>query len=261
VGIFGLSEGASISLLAAAAGKDVAFALPVSGALGIPPLEISRYRIEMMCCEKDLSLDEIQKALTFGDIQWAMLTGQDIIEWPLIRMRVERWPDEPWEELIALTFRCREKLTREEQQEVQKGLGRIIDTWKSEPWFTAVVVDMKKYEQMMTLDAGLLFAYLKTGPFAKGDWHHHRMELTAFPKVRCPVLALWGEKDRFVPVRRSAVVFRHCMASTKNEDVTCKILPGASHLLTRPGTFLDFTKDYPQVMADWIRARFPLAEK
>lgn len=42
VGIYGLSEGAGIALLAAAEKPEVAFALPFSGGLGIPPLEQSR---------------------------------------------------------------------------------------------------------------------------------------------------------------------------------------------------------------------------
>ena len=43
------------------------------------------------------------------------------------------------------------------------------------------------------------------------------------PKIRCPVLMLWGEKDRFVPVAIAPT-----LAKT-NPDITLKILPNLGH--------------------------------
>jgi len=259
VGIYGISEGAGITLLAAAENSEVAFALPVSGGLGIPPLEQSRYRVETMCLEKGLGPEAIQKALVFMEIQWALITGCDIVEWRLIGSKVEQWPDEPWEDLIAATRRSRLPLSAEECVEVKTVLTRSIDTWKSEPWFGAVVVDTARYEQLTAADAGVFFAYLKNGPFARGDWNHDRIEIRTYPQVKCPVLAIWGAKDRFVPVNRSRAVFLSCMSGSNNRDVTALKIPGASHILTVPGSALDFAGDYPQVMTEWITARFSAA--
>lgn len=252
VGIYGISEGAGIALLAAKEGEGVAFALSVSGGLGIPPMELARYRVEMMCMGQGLGSEEIQKALVFLEVQFALISGLDIVEWPLIRLKAKQWPDEPWNELIDLTKRCRGPLQETEMRGVKEGLVRAIGAWKSEPWFNTVVVDEKRYEQFMAAEPGPFFAFLKSGPFAQGDWHHNRRELCTLPEVRCPVLAVWGREDRFVPANRSAAVFRDCMSDSKNDDVTLRIISGASHLITVPGTGLDFTGDYLRILSDWI---------
>lgn len=102
------------------------------------------------------------------------------------------------------------------------------------------------------------FAYLKHGPFAAGDWHHNRYELGACPRIRIPVLAIWGERDLYVPVNRSATVLGDCLAD--NADVTLTIIPGASHLITIPGVGLELPEGYMQGMVDWILVRFPGSE-
>ena len=48
VGVWGISEGGSIALLAAAKDNETAFCIAASSALGVSPLEISRYRIEVL---------------------------------------------------------------------------------------------------------------------------------------------------------------------------------------------------------------------
>jgi len=260
VGIYGLSEGAGIALLAAAERPEVAFALPVSGGLGIPSLEQSRYRVETMCLEQGLGPEEIQKALVFMEILWALMTGRDVVEWRLIGSKVEQWPGEPWKELIAATKKSRQPLSAEERAEVKAELKRSMDAWESEPWFGAVVVDPAKFERMTAADAGVFFTFLKNGPLARGDWNHDRTEIRTFPGVKCPVLAIWGARDRFVPVNRSAAVLRDCMSGAGNADVTAMTIPGASHILTVPGTDLEFAGGYPKVMTDWIAARFFAAE-
>ena len=92
-----------------------------------------------------------------------------------------------------------------------------------------------------------------------GDWNHDRIEIRTYPQVKCPVLAIWGARERFVPVNRSAAVFRNCMSGSGNADVTVMTIPDASHILTVPGSALDFAGDYPQVLTDWIAARFSAA--
>jgi len=86
-----------------------------------------------MCLEKGLGPEEIQKALVFMEIQWALVTGRDPVERSLIGSKVEQWPDEPWEELIAATKRSQQPFSAEERVEIKTKLARSIDTWRSEP--------------------------------------------------------------------------------------------------------------------------------
>jgi alpha-beta hydrolase superfamily lysophospholipase len=260
VGIWGISEGAGIALLAAAAEQEVAFVMPISGALGVAPVDQIRYRIEMMGLERNLRPEEIQKALVLGEIQFALLAGVEIVEWPLVHMKVGQWPEEPWDELINLTMRCRQKLTDEEKSEVKEELRQVTDTFKAESWFEVAVIDPRRYQQFVAMDTSLFFNYLEKGPFASGDWNHNRWEHRAFAKIQCPVLAIWGERDHYVPSHRSAAGFRDCMSDANNEDVTITIVPGASHLITVPGSRFEIAGEYPEIMSDWLVARFDVPE-
>lgn len=261
VGIYGFSEGAGIALLAAAEESDVSFAIPVSGGLGVPPMEQSRYRIEMMGLEAGLAPEAIQKGLVFEEIQYALVTGIDIVEWQLIEGKVKPWLEEPWIDLVEMTKRCRDDLSDKEKKEVKDALARAINSLKVQPWFEMAIPDARKYDWFLALDAQRFFWFLENNPFAAGDWHHNSYELQNLPKVKCPILAIWGERDRFVPWNRSLAVFKNCMDQAGHDDVTLLTFPGASHMITLPGKGLEFIGGYPAVMTDWIMKRFPLKEK
>jgi pimeloyl-ACP methyl ester carboxylesterase len=53
--------------------------------------------------------------------------------------------------------------------------------------------------------------------------------------VTVPVLAIWGEKDMFVPVEPSVRHITAALRRAKNEDVTVHIFPGADHGLMVSG--------------------------
>ncbi len=55
--------------------------------------------------------------------------------------------------------------------------------------------------------------------------------LPALEKVRCPVLAVFGQRDTFVPVEKSALTWERSLKRAGNTDVTIKILPDADHSL------------------------------
>jgi len=50
-------------------------------------------------------------------------------------------------------------------------------------------------------------------------------------KVRCPVLAVWGEKDLQVPPAQSREPLEAALAAAGNRNVTTRVLPGLNHLL------------------------------
>lgn len=256
VGLWGISEGAGVVLLAAAEAEEIAFAIPVSGGICVTPLEQSQFRIEVMGLEKSLPRNDIQKALVMREILFALLSGKDIVEWRLIRMKADRWPDEPWSELVDLTRKCREELSAEEKQDIMNSLGRILGAWKSKQWFELTVVDIKKFERFLAFDPVQFFVYLKKGPFAAGDWNYSHHDRETISRVKCPILAIWGGMDNFVPPNRSAAGLRDTMESSTNKDVTIKIIPDASHIMTVPGSMFEFADGYPGIMTDWLADRF-----
>jgi uncharacterized protein len=85
-------------------------------------------------------------------------------------------------------------------------------------------------------------------------------------KVRCPVLAFFGEKDVLVPPEGNAEVMESALKRGGNRDITIKVLPGANHRFEVAGTGArDFgttgksVPGYYDVMIEWIKKRTPAA--
>ena len=51
----------------------------------------------------------------------------------------------------------------------------------------------------------------------------------AWEKVRCPVLAIYGEKDTSLPANESLPIIRRGLDRAGNRDVTIKVFPRADH--------------------------------
>lgn len=50
-----------------------------------------------------------------------------------------------------------------------------------------------------------------------------------WPKVKVPVLAIWGDRDTVVPVEKSRGLIERHLAKAENKDLTVKIMPGTDH--------------------------------
>ena len=92
-----------------------------------------------------------------------------------------------------------------------------------------------------------------TGGMAEADHDHVR----PLERLRQPVLALWGEKDRVVPPAESARVFQAALRSGRTGSRTIRFFPEAQHGLeyspdgyTRSETLV---RGYPEMVAGWIR--------
>lgn len=71
-------------------------------------------------------------------------------------------------------------------------------------------------------------------PSADADWTWSRLNLhydpsPALQRVRCPVLALYGERDRNVVPSENIPNLRRDLAIAENRDVTIEIIPDADH--------------------------------
>lgn len=78
-------------------------------------------------------------------------------------------------------------------------------------------------------------------------------------KVRCPVLALYGGKDTFLPVEKSVQVWQRALEKAGNKDVTLRVFPDGDHSLieSRTGGLKDtararrFVPGYFDTIRDW----------
>ena len=85
----------------------------------------------------------------------------------------------------------------------------------------------------------------------------------ALEKVRMPVLAMWGDKDTFLPEQISSGAFRRAMRISGNRDWVAKTYPNANHSLlvskdgspSTGGTERYFVAGLWKTKIDWLRKR------
>jgi pimeloyl-ACP methyl ester carboxylesterase len=77
--------------------------------------------------------------------------------------------------------------------------------------------------------------------------------------VKCPVLAIFGEDDRFVPANLTATRLRQYLSEVRNQDYEVLVVSGANHILTKTGSGLygEFAPGYLDRMISWIHAHCP----
>jgi pimeloyl-ACP methyl ester carboxylesterase len=69
-------------------------------------------------------------------------------------------------------------------------------------------------------------------------------------RVRCPTLAIFGERDRLVPVDESIAVFRRAFSGRR---LRVNVFAGADHRIQQqPSRFAD---GYLELLSDWISER------
>jgi uncharacterized protein len=82
-----------------------------------------------------------------------------------------------------------------------------------------------------------------------------------WPKVKVPVLAIWGDRDTVVPVEKSRSLIEEYLKQAGNRDVTLRMMPGVDHgnNIVPAGAEWDFPRsspEYDDVMVNWVKSRF-----
>jgi pimeloyl-ACP methyl ester carboxylesterase len=256
IGLWGGSEGASIALLAAALHpQEVSFIVPVSGGVGGSIFDGMHHTAECYAVDHNLTLDEMQKIVTFEQLSYVFLMGLDVVEWPVVETRVKRWPDEPWADFIEMS-RMRtgsRTLAGEEKETIARLFRQVMGTFLEAKWSKLAPFQKEQIKLLMNMDARQLLAFLETPRLAEvWDWDLRRRA----EKVKCPVLAIYGEDDRHVPPRLTATRVREYLSEANNRDFEVVVIPGATHFLTKTGSGWDgdFVPGYLDKMTAWIRA-------
>ncbi len=81
-----------------------------------------------------------------------------------------------------------------------------------------------------------------------------------WPKVKVPVLALWGDRDTVVPVEKSREMIQSYLEKAGNKDLTIKVMPGVDHgnNVVSDGGVWDFPRsnsEYDRTMVEWLLKR------
>jgi len=84
---------------------------------------------------------------------------------------------------------------------------------------------------------------------------------TFWPKVKVPVLAVWGEKDRLVPANLSRDRIEKWLREAGNEDHTLRVFPDAGHGIAlirgedEPWDWPRLAPGYHELLVKWTRQR------
>ena len=199
--------------MAAAAYDGVAFIAPVSGP-GVTPAEQEVYRVEAESRAAGFAEDEIARAALMR-----RLMVDIVLSAPMYReinvSESKRLGGGAWSELTELTYSANPVDSVAEHGKAVEILRCIED----ERWTTFLYLG--EVLPMLTSFPSQAWEMVKAQMRAV-----MQVDPTDFlTKVRCPVLAIFGEKDTSLPVERSVALYWQYLGEAGNEAVTIKVFP------------------------------------
>ena len=235
VGLWGVSQGGWICQMAAASYDGVAFIIPVSGP-GVTPAEQEVFRVEAESRAEGFDEDEIAKAVLMR-----RLMVDIVLSAPMYRevnlSESRRLGGGLWSELTELTYNPIEPVAEH---------GKVVEVLHG--------VEEERWAKFLHLDEVL--PMLESFPPQAWEMVKAQMQAVMYvnpadflTKVRCPVLAIFGENDTSVPVEKSVALYRQYLGEAGNQTVTIKVFPNASHTIRVGGEFAD---GYFDSMVDWL---------
>lgn len=238
IGLWGISQEAWVIAVAAADyPDDVAFIIAVSGS-GISVAEQQVWGIETQSRAAGLEADEVAKATLFG----RLLIDRQLTEpmfHDLNQQTMETLGDGPWQEFAALVYETDTTFSADD-------LGRMIEILTSiqdEPWAVALHLQNVVIPAMRSIPPDQIEAVqAATQQSLLLDPRDH------LTKVRCPVLAFFGEVDIVQPSEQSAARYSEYLEEAGNANATIVTLPNVGHniVLATPG--------YWDRMVEWLES-------
>ena len=236
VGLYGVSQGAWVIAMAAAGyPQDVAFVISVSGS-GVSAAEQQVHSIEAQSRAAGMSEEDITRAV---------LVGRALIDWqlddPVYRevnaLNGEALGDGPWIRFLDLVYDTPEITPAE-------GLERGIEILRSiqdEPWAEFLYL---KELYIPGLEGIALEQVEAVRAIAAQSLLDDPQDYLT--RVRCPVLAVFGENDLLQPTEKSAALYEEYLKEAGNGDVEIVVIPGVGHsiYLSTPG--------YWEVLSTWL---------
>ncbi len=240
VGLWGISQGGWICQMAAAAYEGVAFIIPVSGP-GVTPAEQEVYRVKAESKAAGFDENEVAKAVLMRRLMADIVLAEPVYQ-TTNQSDAKRLGTGPWDEVMELVYG---RFPIDPIIEYRKVI-KLLNAIKDEPW-----TKFLHLEQVLPMFEGL-------PPEA---WEMAKTQMRAvinvnpadfLTKVRCPVLAIFGEKDTSVPVQKSIALYKKYLQEAGNEDVTIELFPDADHGIQVNN---DFAPGYFETINNWLKMK------
>ncbi len=236
VGLMGNSQGGWVIAMAAAQyPQDVAFIVSVSGS-GVSVAEQQVHSIESQSKAAGMSEEEVTRAVLFGRllIDWQLAT-------PVYRevneATAQALSEGPWTRFANLVYEPG-KITA--AQGLQKGI-EILKSVQNEPWARFLYLKELYLPQLESISPEEVeAAKALTGQSLLVD---PRSSLT---RVRCPVLAVFGEDDLLQPTEKSSALYDQYLTEAGNDDFKIVVIAGVGHSIGVS------TLGYWEALSDWL---------
>jgi pimeloyl-ACP methyl ester carboxylesterase len=219
VGLWGVSQGGWVIAMAAAAyPQDVAFIISVSGS-GVSVAAQQVHSVEAQSRAAGMSEEDIAKATLFARL---------LIYWQVPRplhqtaneAAAQALGDGPWADFARLVYEPGQITPAE-------GLKQGIDILRSvqdEPWARFLYLKELYIPQLESVPPEQVEALkAMAGQSLLNDPQEY------FTKVRCPVLAVFGEDDLLQPSAKSASLYEQYLTAAGNDDFEIVVIPDVGH--------------------------------
>jgi pimeloyl-ACP methyl ester carboxylesterase len=237
VGLWGISQGGWICQMAAASYDGVAFIIPVSGA-GVTPAEQEVYRVEAESRAAGFEDDEIAKAVLMRRLMVDIVLSEPMYQ-KVNLSESRRLGNGPWSEMTELAYSSH-------PIDLLAEFGKVVEilkTIKDERWAKFLHLDqvLTMFDNLPPQAWGMVKAQMRAVMDVK--------PAQFLTKIHCPVLAIFGEDDTSIPVKKSITLYKQYLGEAGNEAFTFKVFANANHTIRAGGTFAD---GYFDLMLNWL---------
>jgi pimeloyl-ACP methyl ester carboxylesterase len=236
VGLWGGSQGGWVIAMAAARyPKDVAFLISVSGS-GVSVAEQQVHSVRAQSEAAGMAEDDVSKAVLMGRllIDWQVENPiyQDVNE-----ADAHTLGEGPWSAFMMMVYDPGDISPAEG---LKQGI-EVLESIQDEPWAEFLYVKELYLPQMRNIPPGQVESVKAlVGPTLledpKGYW----------TRVKCPVLAVFGEEDLLQPSKVSAALYEEYLTAGGNQDYHIIIFPGEGHSIGL------WTPAYKQALLEWL---------
>lgn len=238
VGLWGISQGGWICQMAAASYDGVAFIIPVSGP-GTTPAEQEVYRVEAESKASGFDDDEVAKAVLMRRLMVDIVLGEPMYQ-NINLSESRRLENGPWSEMMELTY-------SPDPIDPVIEYGKVVEilkTIKNEHWAKFLHLDqvIPMFDNLPPQAWGMVKAQMRAVMVVN--------PAQFLTKVRCPVLAIFGENDTSIPVDKSITLYKQYLGEAGNEAFTFKVFVNANHTI-RVGE--KFAEGYFDLMLHWLK--------
>ena len=237
VGLWGISQGGWICQMAAVAYDGVAFIIPTSGP-GVTPTEQEVYRVEAESRAAGFDEGDVAKATLMRRLMADIVLDEPIFQ-TTNQSDSEKLSVGLWYEVLNLVYGAEPV---DPTVEFEKVLG-LLHAIKAEAWTKFLHLDqiIPMFEslppQAWETTKGQMRAVMEVNP---ADF---------LTKVRCPVMAIFGEEDTSIPVEKSVNLYKKYLREAGNASVTIKVFPKASHTIKVNDKYVP---EYFQAINIWL---------